>query len=178
MTVRDSIFLIGPMGAGKSVVGRRLAATLDRPFIDSDEVIKERTGVDIPYIFEREGEAGFREREREVIRELAELRGIVLSTGGGAVEDPDSRALLAQRGRVVYLHASVQQQLRRVRHSRDRPMLKGGEPRQVLEQLMARRDPQYREIADLVVATDGRRVMAVVHEICDSLKLAGEGAIQ
>lgn len=165
MQSSGSIFLIGPMGAGKSVVGRRLARELGRRFIDSDEVIKERTGVDIPYIFEREGEAGFRVREREVIEELSRLGGVVLATGGGAVQDPGSRELLGTRGRVVYLHASVDQQLSRIRSDRDRPMLRGGDPREILAGLMARRDPQYREIADIVIETDGRRVPAVVREI-------------
>lgn len=165
MTASDSIFLIGPMGAGKSVVGRRLAGELGRRFIDSDEVIKERTGVDIPYIFEREGEAGFRARERDVIDELSRLAGVVLATGGGAVQDPGSRAALAARGKVVYLHASVDQQLRRIRSGKERPMLRGGDPRSILHGLMEHRDPQYREIADLVVDTDGRRVATVVREI-------------
>ncbi len=160
-----SIFLVGPMGAGKSAVGRKLATELGREFIDSDEVIEQRTGVDIPYIFEREGEEGFRAREQQVINELTGLPGIVLSTGGGAVQDPASRALLGVRGRVVYLHASVGQQLRRVRNGQQRPMLRGGNPREILEGLMALRDPQYREIADVIVETDGRRVAAVTREI-------------
>lgn len=165
MSAMDSIFLIGPMGAGKSAVGRKLAEELGCEFIDSDEVIESRTGVDIPYIFEREGEDGFRVRERQVIDELSQLPGVVLATGGGAVQDPGSRALLGTRGRVVYLHASVEQQLRRIRSSKQRPMLRGGEPREILEGLMALRDPQYREIADVIVETDGRRVTAVTREI-------------
>ena len=165
MDPRDSIFLIGPMGAGKSAVGRKLAEELQREFLDSDEVIEERTGVDIPYIFDREGEAGFRARERQIIDELSQLQGVVLATGGGAVQDPGSRALLGTRGKVVYLHASIDQQLRRIRASKQRPMLKGGEPRDILEGLMALRDPQYREIADVIVETDGRRVTAVTREI-------------
>lgn len=165
MRPSDSIFLIGPMGAGKSAVGHKLAAELGREFIDSDEVIEARTGVDIPYIFEREGEAGFRARERQVIDELTQRPGVVLATGGGAVQDAGSRALLGSRGRVVYLHASVEHQLRRIRSSKQRPMLKGGDPREILEALMAMRDPQFREIADVIVETDGRRVAAVTREI-------------
>lgn len=165
MRVSDSIFLIGPMGAGKSAVGHKLAAELGREFIDSDEVIEARTGVDIPYIFEREGEAGFRARERQVIDELTQRPGVVLATGGGAVQDAGSRGLLGSRGRVVYLHASVEHQLRRIRSSKQRPMLKGGDPREILEALMALRDPQFREIADVIVETDGRRVAAVTREI-------------
>ncbi|MBM4195852.1 MAG: shikimate kinase AroK [Gammaproteobacteria bacterium] len=165
MDAKPSIFLIGPMGAGKSAVGRKLAEELGLQFIDSDEAIEERTGVDIPYIFEREGESGFRARERHVIDELSRLPGIVLATGGGAAQDPATREVLGQRGKVVYLHASVDQQLRRTRGGRERPMLKSGDPREVLTALMAVRDPQYRQIADVIVETDGRRVAAVTREI-------------
>ncbi|MCL4776843.1 MAG: shikimate kinase AroK [Gammaproteobacteria bacterium] len=175
MRPSDSIFLIGPMGAGKSAVGHKLAAELGREFIDSDEVIEARTGVDIPYIFEREGEAGFRARERQVIDELTQRPGVVLATGGGAVQDAGSRALLGSRGRVVYLHASVEHQLRRIRSSKQRPMLKGGDPREILEALMALRDPQFREIADVIVETDGRRVAAVTREICRRLDELEQG---
>ena len=165
MTESTSIFLIGPMGAGKSAVGRKLAEELQREFVDSDEEIEARTGVDISYIFEREGESGYRARERQVLEELTQLPGIVLATGGGAAQDPVNREHLGTRGKVVYLHASVEQQLRRTRTGRERPMLKGGEPRDILEGLMALRDPQYREIADLIVETDGRRVAAITREI-------------
>jgi shikimate kinase len=160
-----SIFLIGPMGAGKSAVGRKLAEELQREFLDSDEVIEQRTGVDVPYIFEREGEGGFRARERQVIDELSQQPGIVLATGGGAVQDPLTRERLGARGRVVYLHASVDQQLKRIRTTRGRPMLKEGDPREILEGLMALRDSNYRQIADIVIETDGRRVTAVTREI-------------
>ncbi len=160
-----SIFLIGPMGAGKSAVGRQLADELGLAFIDSDDEIESRNGVDIPYIFEREGESGFRARERQIIDDLSQMPGIVLATGGGAAQDPLTRERLGERGRVVYLHASVEQQLRRTRGGRERPMLKTGDPREVLEALMAVRDPQYRQIADVIVETDGRRVAAVTREI-------------
>ena len=159
------------MGAGKSAVGRKLAEELQMDFVDSDEYIEERTGVDIAYIFEREGEAGFRARERQAIDELTQLPRIVLATGGGAVQDPANREQLDSRGRVVYLHASVDQQLKRTRSGRERPMLKSGDPREILEGLMAIRDPQYRAIADVVVETDGRRVAAVTREIRRRLAL-------
>ncbi len=161
----ESIFLVGSMGSGKSAVGRRLARELDRPFIDSDDVIEERSGVDIPFIFEREGEEGFRQRESKVIEELTELPGIVLATGGGSAQHPGNRALLHSRGFVVYLHATIDQQLKRTRRGHERPMLKGGEPREILSRLMAIRDPQFREIAHLIVETDGRRVSSVVRDI-------------
>lgn len=165
MTSGTSIFLIGPMGSGKSAVGRRLAKELGREFIDSDDVIQERSGVDIPFIFEREGEDGFRQRESRIIDELTQLPGIVLATGGGSAQDPANRAALHSRGFVVYLHASIDQQLRRTRRGRERPMLKNGDPREILTRLMAVRDPQYREIAHAVIATDGRKVPSVVREI-------------
>jgi shikimate kinase len=160
-----SIFLIGPMGSGKSAVGRRLAKELGRKFIDSDDVIQERSGVDIPFIFEREGEDGFRQRESRVIDELTQIPGIVLATGGGSAQNPDNRAALHSRGFVVYLHATVDQQLKRTRRGRERPMLRNGNAREILSGLMAVRDPQYREIAHVVVETDGCKILSVVREI-------------
>lgn len=163
------------MGAGKSAVGRRLASELGWQFIDSDDVIEQRSGVDIPFIFEREGEAGFRRREQQVLDDLTRLDGVVLATGGGSAQDPLTRERLAARGCVVYLYASVDQQLRRTRRGRERPMLKGGDPRAILARLMETRDPQYRSIADLVVETDGRRVTSVVREIRERLPAPEEG---
>ena len=164
-----NLFLIGPMGAGKSAVGRQLARMLHMHFIDSDDEIEERTGVDIPFIFEKEGEEGFRVRETKVIDELTLKDGIVLATGGGAVVDPASRSVLGARGYVVYLYTSVEQQLERTRKGRERPMLENGDREQVLQELMEIRDPMYKEIADLVVETDGRRVQVVAREIVDAL---------
>ena len=164
-----NLFLIGPMGAGKSAVGRQLARLLHFDFIDSDEEIEKRTGVDIPFIFEKEGEEGFRKREAKVIDELTEREGIVLATGGGAVVDAQSRNRLGARGFVVYLYTSVAQQLERTQRGRTRPLLENRDPEAVLSALMEVRDPLYREIADLVVDTDGRRVNTVAREIHNSL---------
>jgi shikimate kinase len=164
-----NIFLIGPMGAGKSAVGRQLSKMLHLDFLDSDDEIESRTGVDIAFIFEKEGEAGFRRREARVIDELSQLDGIVLATGGGAVIDPDSRSRLGARGYVVYLCTSVEQQLKRTSRGRERPLLENADPAVVLDHLMTERDPLYREIADLVVNTDGRRVQTVAREIHDAL---------
>jgi shikimate kinase len=169
MTQPRNLFLIGPMGAGKSAVGRQLARILHLDFVDSDEEIERRTGVDIAFIFEKEGEAGFRRREAAVIDELSQRTGIVLATGGGAILDPESRARLAARGFVVYLQASVEQQLERTSRGRERPLLKNRPAAQVLAELLAIRDPLYREIADLIVETDGRRVQAVAREIQEAL---------
>jgi len=166
MQPETSIFLVGPMGSGKSAVGKRLAHELGREFIDSDHLIQARSGVDIPFIFEREGEAGFRERECRVIDEVTQRQGIVLATGGGSAQNPDSRARLHERGLVVYLHTGVDQQLKRTGGGRGRPLLKNGNPREILTQLMVIREPQFREIAHFVIDTDNRKVASVVHEIC------------
>lgn len=164
-----SIFLVGPMGSGKTAVGRQLAERLGLQFFDSDAVIEERTGVDIAYIFEREGEAGFRLRERDVIDELTCTAGIVLATGGGAILLPENRERLAERGTVVFLDASVDQQLQRTRRGRHRPLLSTADPRGKLEELMRVREPLYRSIAALTVTTDGRRLRAVAGEIVTAL---------
>jgi len=169
MNIPGSLFLVGPMGAGKSTIGRQLSLRLGMSFLDSDHEIEARTGVDIPLIFELEGEAGFRKREQSVIDELTQLPGIVLATGGGAVLDSANRRNLDKRGRVIYLHATVNQQLKRTRRDRNRPLLQTGDPRAKLEELMAIRDPLYREIADRIIETDGKRVRDVVRQIIQAL---------
>ena len=161
----NNVFLVGPMGAGKSAVGRQLARLMHLDFLDSDEEIENRTGVDIPFIFEKEGEAGFRKREVAVIDDLTGRDGVVLATGGGAILDRNSRSRLGGRGFVVYLFTSVDQQFARTQRGRERPLLENRDAREVLEELMTIRDPLYREIADLVVNTDGRRVQAVAKDI-------------
>lgn len=148
-----SLFLVGPMGAGKSTLGRHLAQLLGRPFYDSDRVIEENTGADIPWIFDMEGEEGFRRREREVIEELTGLRDIVLATGGGAVLDEENRRHLHQRGCVIYLWTPVEVQLARTRNDRNRPLLRTDDPQARLEGLFLERDPLYREVAHAVVST-------------------------
>lgn len=160
------------MGSGKSAVGRRLARLQGLDFFDTDEVIEARTGVDIPFIFEKEGESGFRKREQAVIHEISGLHGVVMATGGGAVLAAENRSQLRARGTVVYLHTSVAQQLRRTRGDK-RPLLNQGNRKAVLTELMEAREPLYREVADLVVSTDGRSVAGVATEIRE--KLAGEG---
>jgi shikimate kinase len=168
--MHENVYLIGPMGSGKTAVGRHLARLLKLRFIDSDVEIEQRTGVDIPYIFEKEGEAGFREREREAIDSLTQLTGVVVATGGGAVLLPENRERLAARGRVVYLQTSVQQQLERTRHGRHRPLLNEGDPEIKLKELMATREPLYQSIAEMTVLTDRRPVRAVAEEIASRLK--------
>lgn len=168
MSGRKSIFLVGPMGAGKTTVGRRLAESLAMEFHDSDREIEERTGASIPLIFDIEGEEGFRRREAAVIDELTQQAGLVLSTGGGAVVTAANRTHLHSRGVVVYLKTSVERQLERTRHDRNRPLLQTADPRARLEELMAVREPLYREIAHLVVDTDAGATQ-VVREIIDRL---------
>lgn len=157
------------MGAGKSAVGRYLARTLHLSFVDSDDEIESRTGVDIAFIFEKEGEQGFRKREAAVIDDLSKIDGVVLATGGGAVIDPENRSRLGGRGYVVYLYTSVDEQVSRTQRGRKRPMLENDNPRGTLEELLAKRDPLYREIADLVVETDGRKVKSVANEIIEQI---------
>src|SRR5207253_10149425 len=165
MLAKANVFLVGPMGSGKAAVGRQLSRLLGMPFYDSDSEIERRTGVDIAFIFEKEGEAGFRQREREAIEALTAMNRIVLATGGGAVLLPENRRHLAERGCVVYLETSVAQQAHRVRHGRNRPLLAEGDAAARLGQLMDARAPLYGEIADITVPTDGRRVASVAEHV-------------
>jgi len=169
---KTNIFLVGPMGAGKTTVGKRLAETRGMEFIDSDNEIEIRTGVDIPLIFEKEGEAGFRQREREVIADLVKMPNIVLSTGGGAVLLPENREALKSLGTVFYLETSIGQQTSRVRSGhQQRPLLMGtDDPGARLAALMTERLPLYLSTADYTVRTDGRRVQAVAEEIIDRMQ--------
>jgi len=169
---KGNIFLIGPMGSGKTAVGRHLARMLRFTFYDGDADIEARTGVDIAFIFEREGEAGFRVREKESIERLTRLDSIVLATGGGAVIEEDNRRVLAERGVVVYLATSIDQQLERTRHGRHRPLLYDTDPERKLHELMQRRTVLYAQIADITVSTDGRRVQLVAEEIHHELRRA------
>lgn len=165
-----NLILVGPMGAGKSTIGRLLAKELRLPFKDSDKEIEQRCGANIPWIFDVEGEPGFRERERSMLAELCELNGVVLATGGGAVLRDDNRAVLKAGGDVVYLFTSVAQQLNRTARDRNRPLLRTSDPGKVLRELMAIRDPLYREIADIVIETDQRPPRMVVQEILERLQ--------
>jgi shikimate kinase len=170
MLGKDSIFLIGPMGSGKTAVAKYLARLLDYPFHDSDHEIERRCGADIALIFDREGEAGFRRREREVIAELTSCPRIVLATGGGAILHADNRRDLASRGCVVYLETSIAQQAERAGRTRHRPLLQDTDPMVRLEELMRLREPLYREIADLIAPTDRKRVPAVAERIAQDYK--------
>ena len=161
----NNIFLVGPMGAGKSTIGRQLATTMGFAFKDSDHEIQHRTGVDIPTIFEFEGEEGFRQREAQVIDELTQEHNLVLATGGGVVLDADNRKHLASRGLVVYLSCSPEQQYERTVRDRNRPLLNTANPLQRLKDLFAERDPLYRQVADVVVSTEKRSATSVVKDL-------------
>ncbi len=176
MTSRGNLFLVGPMGAGKTTIGRQLAAALNRVFEDSDHEIVRRTGASIPLIFDVEGEEGFRRRETQVIEELTRGRELVLATGGGAVLSPHNRAVLAERGFVVYLNASIEQLFKRTARDRNRPLLQTENPRARIEEILRVRDPLYREVADLVVDTDNRSVRSVVQQILRQFSAAESAA--
>ena len=159
---RGNLYLVGLMGAGKTTLGRQLARRLGKRFVDADHELESRLGVNIPTIFEIEGELSFRDREETVIADLVCLENIVLGTGGGAVLRESNRARLSEGGTVVYLHADPATLYERVRHSRHRPMLKAADPAARIAELYAQRDPLYRSIADHVVASDRDEVMRFV----------------
>jgi len=158
MKSRQSIFLVGPMGVGKTTIGRQLASILDYEFLDSDREIEQRTGASIPWIFDMEGEEGFRRREQAIIDELTARPGIVLATGGGAVIKPENRDHLKQRGIVVYLKAELDELLARTRNDKNRPLLQTEDPRARLQVLLEQREPWYLEIADIVFDTQHQNI--------------------
>lgn len=163
-----SIFLVGPMGAGKTTIGKLLAKQLNRPFVDCDWYIAEQTGADIPWIFEKEGEAGFRERETRALSELSQLSKIVMATGGGAVGLPQNREMI-KRGLVIYLQAPVDVQLARTKKDKNRPLLQQDDPRAVLERLYEVRHPLYLQVADIVVPTGKLYPRQMANEILTKL---------
>ncbi|WP_076419430.1 MULTISPECIES: shikimate kinase AroK [Colwelliaceae] len=170
MAEKRNIFLVGPMGAGKSTIGRELADRLHLDFYDSDQEIERRTGADIAWVFDLEGEEGFRLREESVIEDLTEKQGIVLATGGGSVISAQVRNRLSARGIVVYLETTIDKQVARTQRDRRRPLLQTEEePRDVLENLAVQRNPLYEEIADVIVQTDDQSAKVVAHKIMERL---------
>ncbi len=165
-----NIFLTGPMGAGKSTIGKQLARKLRKTFIDSDHAIEEKTGVDIATIFDIEGEQGFRRRETTMIEELTRLDNVVLATGGGAVLEESNRQHLKSRGMVIYLRTSVEQQILRTQHDRNRPLLRTKNPETRLRELLDIREPLYIEISDIIVDTDRLHSNRVVQQIQKELR--------
>ncbi len=164
------IFLVGPMGAGKTTIGRHLASVLRMPFIDTDQLIEDRCGADIPWIFDVEGEEGFRKREARVLEDVCAGSAAVVATGGGIVMLEENRKLIAESGITVYLHASLEQQLDRTSKDRNRPLLDGNDPETVLRELMAIREPLYRELAAVVYQTDNRNPRNTANEIARQIE--------
>jgi shikimate kinase len=166
---KRNIYLVGPMGAGKSTIGRVLAAELRLGFRDSDRVIEERTGADIPWIFDMEGEEGFRERESAVLTELSHEQDVVIATGGGIILRSQNRQIMQSSGYVCYLTASIEQLVERTARDKKRPLLQVENPRQKIIDLLALRDPLYREAADFIINTDRRSPKLVAQEISSLL---------
>ncbi|MGQ8365980.1 shikimate kinase AroK [Glaciecola sp. 1036] len=171
MAEKRNVFLVGPMGAGKSTIGRHLADELHLEFFDSDQEIEKRTGADISWIFDLEGEDGFRKREETVIEELTDKQGIVLATGGGSVISSKIRNRLSARGIVVYLRTTIDKQVARTQRDKRRPLLQNDDPEQVLKDLAEKRNPLYEEIADYVVETDDQSARAVANQIINKIGL-------
>lgn len=170
MPKTNKIVFIGPMGAGKTTIGKHIAQHLHCNFYDSDRIIEERTGVSIPLIFELEGEAGFRKRETEVIRELCQKDDYVLATGGGAVLKQENQRLLRQNSLIVFLNASLDQLYERTSRDRNRPLLQTDKPREKLKQLLQERLPVYTELADIIVKTDNQSVYQTVNQILEKIR--------
>ncbi len=171
MAEKRNIFLVGPMGAGKSTIGRHLADELHLDFFDSDQEIERRTGADIAWIFDLEGEDGFRKREEDIINDLTDKQGIVLATGGGSIVSKTVRNRLSARGIVVYLQTTIDKQVARTQRDKRRPLLQNNDPEQVLRNLAEERNPLYTEVADYVVETDDQSARAVANQIIGKIGL-------
>ena len=171
MAEKRNIFLVGPMGAGKSTIGRHLADELHLDFFDSDQEIERRTGADIAWIFDLEGEDGFRKREENVINDLTDKQGIVLATGGGSIVTKAVRNRLSARGFVVYLQTTIDKQVARTQRDKRRPLLQNENPEQVLRDLAEMRNPLYEEVADYIVDTDDQSARAVANQIISKIGL-------
>ena len=164
----NNIFLIGPMGSGKTSVGKLVANKLSKKFLDTDSEIESITGVDITYIFDIEGEAGFRKREEKVVEEATQMQNIVLATGGGAVESKNSRNCIRDNGFVVYLETNIEDQLKRVTPNNRRPLLRTSNPEQKLKELATKRKEFYESTANLVVQTQGQKPKALAETIIEN----------
>ena len=162
---KGNIILIGPMGSGKTSTGRMLAKEMGYAFADTDEEVTKRTGVSIAYIFDVEGEEGFRKRECLALKECLNDNNTILSTGGGIVLSKENRDLLQDRGKVVYLQTSIRFQVKRTVSTNNRPLLQNKDPEETLEKLMLTRAPLYEEIADITIMTDNKSLQEMSKEI-------------
>lgn len=170
MNPAPNLVLVGPMGAGKSSIGKRLAGRLELEFVDVDHRLEQIVGAAVPVIFELEGEAGFRQREQQVLTELMQGRGQLIATGGGAVLSAATRELLRQRSYVVYLKVGIAQQLARLARDQGRPLLAGNDRKQKLESLAAVRNPYYEQVADLVFESNGLSVASASSRLCAQVR--------
>ncbi|WMY95108.1 MAG: shikimate kinase AroK [Arsenophonus sp.] len=171
MAEKRNIFLVGPMGAGKSTIGRQLAQQLNMDFFDSDQEIEKRTGADVSWVFDLEGEGGFRAREEKIISELTKKQGIILATGGGSIKSKKTRNRLYTRGTVIYLNTTIAKQIERTQRDKKRPLLQSEQPTQeILEKLADERSPFYREIADITIHTDNQSIKVVANKIIELLE--------
>ena len=168
-----NIFIVGPMGSGKSTVGKIISNELFLNFFDTDEEIETRTGASIDWIFDLEGEDGFRKRESKILHEMVQQNSIVLSTGGGIILSESNRELLSSRGTVFYLATPIAVQLERTSKDKDRPLLKNGDPGKILEELHVARESLYEEVADYIVNTEGKSSQEVSEEIIKLVKSYG-----
>ncbi len=168
----QNIFLIGPLGSGKTTIGRQIAARLDMQFYDSDKEVENRTGVDIALIFEIEGEDGFRKRESKILDELTALNGILLATGGGAILSEDNRDRLKSRGKVIYLKSSLENLLERTSRDKRRPLLNTDDRKTTMLKMLETRGPLYEDSADIIVQTDNNAIKQIVTNICKQLNLS------
>lgn len=171
MAEKRNVFLVGPMGAGKSTIGRHLADELHLEFFDSDQEIERRTGADIAWIFDLEGEDGFRKREETIVHDLTDKQGIVLATGGGSIVSKAVRNRLSARGIVVYLQTTIDKQVARTQRDKRRPLLQNDDPESVLRALAEERNPLYEEVADYVIETDEQSARAVANQIINKIGL-------
>ena len=164
----SNIFLIGPMGSGKTSVGKIVAKALTKEFHDTDQEIEENTGVDISHIFDVEGETGFRKREEKLVAVITQKKNIVLATGGGAIESENNRRYLANNGFVIYLETSIEDQILRAKPSKKRPLLQNVEPKKKLQELMQKRKSLYESIADTIVKTEGHKPNGLAKQVVEN----------
>ena len=166
----SNVYLVGPMGSGKTTIGKRLSQLLNLEFLDCDHELETQTGASVNLIFDVEGEKGFRKRETEMLRSLTARGGVLVATGGGAVLSDENRKLLSESGLVIYLQTSVQQQLRRLKRDKTRPLLQSGGREEKLARLASKRDPLYEEVADIIFPSQSRGLDAAARALSETIE--------